>query len=107
RGATAACGHTEATAEQARAAFARGATHVTHLFNAMRPFGHRDPGIAGAALASDDVTVELILDGHHVSVEAARVALRVAAGRVVLVTDGMAASGAEDGGWRMGPVEVD
>jgi N-acetylglucosamine-6-phosphate deacetylase len=106
-GVVAACGHTDATAEQARAAFDRGATHVTHLFNAMRPFTHRDPGIAGAALARDDVTVELILDGHHVSDEAALVAWRAARGRVVLVTDGMSATGAGDGTWRMGPVPVE
>ena len=91
RGVVAACGHTDATAEQAHAAFDRGATHVTHLFNAMRPFTHRDPGIAGAALVREEVTVELILDGHHVSDEAALVAWRTARGRVVLVTDGMAA----------------
>jgi N-acetylglucosamine-6-phosphate deacetylase len=106
-GVVVACGHTDATAEQARAAFERGATHVTHLFNAMRPFTHRDPGIAGAALVRDDVTVELILDGHHVSDEAALVAWRSARGRVALVTDGMAATGARDGTWHMGPVPVE
>jgi N-acetylglucosamine-6-phosphate deacetylase len=104
---TVACGHTDATAAQAHAAFDRGATHVTHLFNAMRPFAHRDPGIAGAALARDDVTVELILDGNHVSDEAARVAWRAARGRVVLVTDAVAAAGVGDGRWRLGAVEVE
>jgi N-acetylglucosamine-6-phosphate deacetylase len=106
-GIVAACGHTDATADEARAAFDRGATHVTHLFNAMRPFTHRDPGIAGAALVRDDVTVELILDGHHVSDEAGLIAWRAAQGRVALVTDGMAATGAGDGTWQMGPVRVD
>jgi N-acetylglucosamine-6-phosphate deacetylase len=106
-GVVAACGHTDATADEARAAFERGATHVTHLYNAMRPFTHRDPGIAGAALVRDDVTVELILDGHHVSDEAALIAWRAAQGRVALVTDGMAATGAGDGTWQMGPVPVD
>jgi N-acetylglucosamine-6-phosphate deacetylase len=105
-GVVAACGHTDATAEQARAAFDRGATHVTHLFNAMRQFAHRDPGIAGVALVRDDVTVELILDGHHVSDEAVLVAWRSARGRVTLVTDGMAGTGAGDGKWHMGPVRV-
>src|SRR5581483_7355398 len=105
RGATAACGHTDATAEEARAAFAAGATHVTHLFNAMRPFTHRDPGIAGATLAHDSVTFELILDGHHVADEAVRVAWRAGAGRVALVTDAIGATG--DGPWRVGGVEVD
>ena len=106
RGVTVACGHTNATAEQAHAAFDRGARHVTHLFNAMRPFRHRDPGIAGAALARDDVTVELILDGNHVADDAARVALRAARGRVVLVTDALAAAGVGDGEWQMGSVDV-
>jgi N-acetylglucosamine-6-phosphate deacetylase len=105
RGVVVACGHTEATAPEAHAAFDRGARHVTHLFNAMRPFRHRDPGIAGAALARDDVTVELILDGNHVDDDAVRVALRAAAGRVVLVTDAIGATG--DGAWRVGPVDVD
>jgi N-acetylglucosamine-6-phosphate deacetylase len=105
-GVVVALGHTDATAEQAHDAFDRGATHVTHLFNAMRPFAHRDPGIAGAALARDDVTVELILDGHHVADDAARVAWRAAAGRVALVTDAAAAAGIGDGEWTMGAVEV-
>jgi N-acetylglucosamine-6-phosphate deacetylase len=105
RGVVVACGHTDATGADAHAAFDRGATHVTHLFNAMRPFTHRDPGIAGAALARDDVTVELILDGNHVADDAARVAWRAAAGRVVLVTDAIGAT--SDGSWRVGPVEVD
>jgi len=107
RGVTVACGHTDATAGQAHAAFDRGATHVTHLFNAMRPFAHRDPGIAGAALARDDVTVELILDGNHVADDAARVAWRAARGRVALVTDAVAAAGIGDGDWHMGAVEVE
>lgn len=106
RGVVVACGHSDATAEQAHAAFDAGATHVTHLFNAMRPFAHRDPGLAGAALARDDVTVELILDGNHVADDAARVAWRAAAGRVALVTDAMAAAGVGDGEWRMGSVDV-
>ena len=106
RGITAACGHSDATAEEAHAAFDRGATHVTHLFNAMRPFAHRDPGIAGAALARGDVRVELILDGHHLADDAVRMAMRAAAGRVVLVSDALAAAGMGDGEWRMGPVPV-
>jgi N-acetylglucosamine-6-phosphate deacetylase len=106
RGITVACGHTDATAAEAYAAFDRGARHVTHLYNAMRPFTHRDPGIAGAALSRDDVVVELILDGHHLSDEAARVALRSAPGRIALVTDALAAAGMGDGDWRMGPQPV-
>jgi N-acetylglucosamine-6-phosphate deacetylase len=79
---------------------------VTHLFDAMHPFAHRDPGIAAAALARDDVTVELILDGNHVADDAARVAWRAATGRVALVTDAVAAAGVGDGEWHLGAVEV-
>ena len=106
RGVTVACGHTDASADEAYAAFDRGARHVTHLFNAMRPFAHRDPGIAGAALTRDDVTVELILDGNHLSDEAVRLALRAAPHRIALVTDALAAAGKGDGDWRMGPQPV-
>jgi N-acetylglucosamine-6-phosphate deacetylase len=72
----------------------------------MRPFTHRDPGIAGAALTRDDVTVELILDGNHLSDEAVRLALRSAPWRIALVTDALAAAGMGDGDWRMGPQPV-
>jgi N-acetylglucosamine-6-phosphate deacetylase len=105
RGITVACGHTNATSDEAHDAFDRGAVHVTHLFNAMRPFAHRDPGIAAAALVRDDVTVELILDGRHVADDAVRLAWRSAAGRIALVTDSIGATG--NGRWRVGPVEVD
>src|SRR5262249_29254243 len=87
RGVAVALGHTDATAAEANAAFDRGARAVTHLFNAMRPFQHRDPGIAGAALARDDVLVSIILDGIHLADETARMIWNAAAGRVALVTD--------------------
>ena len=78
RGVTVACGHSDATPEQARRAFDRGARTVTHLFNAMPKQG----GLAEAALARDDVTVQLIADGHHVAPELIRLAWRSAAGRL-------------------------
>ncbi|MBF6601187.1 MAG: N-acetylglucosamine-6-phosphate deacetylase [Dehalococcoidia bacterium] len=96
--ATAAMGHTDATYEQARRAIDLGVTHVTHCFNAMRPFSHRDPGVLGAVLESDAVSAELIGDGAHVAYPAARVLLRAkGAGRVVLVSDGMPLAGTADG----------
>jgi len=109
RGVVAACGHSDADAAEAHAAFDRGATHVTHLFNALRHFAHRAPGLVGAALARDDVTFELILDGHHLADETVRVAWGAAAGRVVLVTDAMAAAGdgRVDGVWGFGSIEVE
>lgn len=97
-GATAAMGHTDATYEQARRAIDLGVGHVTHCFNAMRPFSHRDPGVLGAVLESDAVSAELIGDGAHVAYPVARVLLRAkGAGRVALVTDGMPLAGAVDG----------
>jgi N-acetylglucosamine-6-phosphate deacetylase len=93
RGITVSFGHSDATAEQARVAFDLGPRAVTHLFNAMRPFHHRDPGLAGVALARDDVVVQLILDGRHLAPETAAVAWSAARGRVALVTDATAVRG--------------
>lgn len=107
RGIVVSCGHSDATAADAAAAFDRGVGTVTHLFNAMRPLGHRDPGIAGAALVRDDVIVQVILDGHHLADETAKVVWRTAAGRVALVTDAIAATGTGDGSCRLGGVEVE
>jgi len=106
RAITVSCGHTDATAEQAVQAFDRGAKTVTHLFNAMRPFRHRDPGLAGAALAREDVVVQIILDGVHLAEETARVVWQSAAGRVALVTDAVAAAGNGDGTYLFGGSEV-
>jgi N-acetylglucosamine-6-phosphate deacetylase len=107
RGLIVSCGHTDATADEANAAFDRGARTVTHLFNAMRPFRHRDPGIAGAALIRDDVVVQIILDGIHLASETADLVWRAAAGRVALVTDAMAGAGMADGSYSLGGFEVD
>jgi N-acetylglucosamine-6-phosphate deacetylase len=101
------CGHSDATAEEAGAAFDAGVRSVTHLFNAMRPFRHRDPGIAGAALARDDVVVQIILDGVHLADETARVVWRAAAGRVALVTDAIAGAGLGDGAYRIGGRDIE
>lgn len=87
RGVTVSFGHSDATAEEANAGFDLGVHTVTHLFNAMRPFHHRDPGIVGAALVREDVIVQVILDGIHVAPETAALAWRAARGRLALVTD--------------------
>ncbi|HEY6960312.1 MAG TPA: N-acetylglucosamine-6-phosphate deacetylase [Gaiellaceae bacterium] len=92
RGIVVSLGHTDATAADANAAFDRGARSVTHLFNAMRPLFHRDPGIVGAALARDDVFVSIIVDGIHLAPETARTVWNAARGRTVLVTDAIAAA---------------
>jgi N-acetylglucosamine-6-phosphate deacetylase len=97
RGIVVSFGHSDATAEEAAAGFDRGVRTVTHLFNAMRPFGHRDPGIAGEALARPGVVVQLIVDGQHLAPATARTAFNAARGRVVLVSDAIAAAGTGDG----------
>ncbi len=106
RGVVVSLGHTDATAEQANAAFDRGARAVTHLFNAMRPFLHRDPGIVGAALARDDVFVSLIIDGIHLAPETATAAWRAAGSRAFLVTDAIAAAPSVDGPSSLGELDL-
>ena len=102
RGILIAAGHSDATAAQAHAAFDRGVRTVTHLFNAMRPATAREPGLALAGLARDDVVVQLIADGHHVAGDAMRVAWAAARGRLALVTDAVAAAAAGDGTFTLG-----
>jgi N-acetylglucosamine-6-phosphate deacetylase len=100
------CGHSDASAAHAHRAFDRGARTVTHLFNAMRPGSPRDPGLADAALARDDVTVQLIVDGHHLAPETVLVAWHAAAGRLALVTDAVSAAGMKDGCYTLGGRKV-
>ena len=107
-GAVAAVGHTEATYSQTGAAIAAGATVATHLFNAMRPIHHREPGPVIALLEDPRVTVEVIGDGVHVDSALYRHVSRGAgADRVALVTDAMAAAGMSDGSYRIGPLAVE
>jgi N-acetylglucosamine-6-phosphate deacetylase len=106
RGVAVSLGHSDATAAQANAAFDRGARSVTHLFNAMRPFLHRDPGIVGAALARDDVVVSVIVDGIHLAPETVLVAARAARGRLALVTDAITGAGVADGSYSLGNLDV-
>lgn len=98
-------GHSNADARAAQAAFERGARTVTHLFNAMSPFGHRDPCLVGAALARDDVLVQLICDGAHLADETVLFAWRAARGRLAVVSDAIDAAGRGDGRFRLGGVE--
>jgi len=106
RGVVVSAGHTNATAEEANEAFDLGVSTVTHLFNAMRPFRSRDPGIAGVALTRRDVFVQMIVDGHHLADETVRLAWAATAGRYALVTD--ATAGAPNGGgiYQLGEVEI-
>ena len=106
-GVVVAVGHTDATYDQTRAAIDAGAAVGTHLFNAMRPVLHREPGPVPALLEDDRVTVELICDGVHLHPATIRWVLRTAsARRVALVTDAMAAAGAGDGDYVLGHLTV-
>ncbi|SHE55898.1 N-acetylglucosamine-6-phosphate deacetylase [Streptoalloteichus hindustanus] len=106
-GAIAAVGHTDAVEAQVRPAVDAGATVATHLFNGMRPLHHREPGPIGALLDDERVTVELICDLVHLAPTVVRLAARHAgAGRTVLVTDAISATGAGDGSYRLGELEV-
>jgi N-acetylglucosamine-6-phosphate deacetylase len=100
-------GHTDATYEQARAGLARGAHHAIHTYNAMRPFSHRDAGVIGAVLTSPEISAELIADGVHVDETAMRVLLQAkGADGVVLISDGISATGMADGKYILGGFEV-
>lgn len=101
-------GHTDATYEQARAAIERGARHAVHVYNAMRPFSHRDPGVLGAVLTDSEITTEIIADMVHVAAPA--IQLLTAAKKtdhVIAITDGISATGMGDGRYRLGNFEVD
>ena len=100
-------GHTDADYEQARAAIQAGARHAVHMFNAMRPFSHRDPGVIGAILTDPEVTAEIIADGVHVAEPAIQVLLGAKGfDTVLLISDGIAATGMPDGNYRLGNFEV-
>src|SRR3989449_5271987 len=113
RGVIAALGHTRADPARIREGVARGLRHVTHLWNAMGPIHHREPGVAGTALAEDRLTCDLICDGHHVDPAMVRLAARALGERMVLITDridlpegahasalGAVAPGADGAPWR-------
>ncbi len=106
RGVTVSLGHTNATAAEANAAFERGVRTVTHVFNAMRPLAHRDPGIVGAALVRQDVVLQAIVDGVHLDPDIVRLLWAVAAGRLALVTDATAGAALGDGTYALGEIEI-
>jgi N-acetylglucosamine-6-phosphate deacetylase len=95
-------GHSDATAGQVAAAADAGARMVTHLFNAQRPFHHREPGVVGQALADPRLTCGLIADPSHVSLTACAIAFAAAPGRICLVTDAAAPAGMPPGRYQLG-----
>ena len=107
RGVVVSAGHSTATFAQATAGFDAGIRYGTHLFNAMPPLHHREPGLAGALLADARATVGLIVDGEHVHPELVKLVWRlVGNGRLTLVTDAMAALGMPPGRYVLGDYEV-
>lgn len=101
-----AVGHTEADYETAARAFDRGASILTHAFNAMNGIHHRAPGPVIAALSHEHITLEIVLDGHHVHEQVVALALDEAPGRIAFITDAMAAAGSADGNYRLGSLNV-
>jgi N-acetylglucosamine-6-phosphate deacetylase len=102
-----ALGHTDADYDQTRAAFAAGARHAVHFYNAMRPFTHRDPGVIGAVLTEPEMTAEVIADGVHVAGPAIQVLIGTKGFHTVLLaSDGTSATGMPDGTYRLGTMEV-
>ena len=98
--------HTAAGYDQAAAVFDAGATHLTHLFNAMSGIHHRHPGSIGAASERENVTAELICDGIHVHPSAVRMAFRLFPGRICLISDALRCCGMADGSYSLGGQEI-
>ena len=100
-------GHTAADYDCASGAMKLGAHHVTHLYYAMQPFGHRAPGLIGAAMDDPECMVEMICDGYHIHPSAIRAAFRMfGPERVILISDSMRATGMENGTYELGGQEV-
>jgi len=100
-------GHTDATADQITAAADMGATLVTHIFNAQRGLAHREPGVPGATMADRRFYCGLIADLHHVAPEVCSLVWKGARGRVVLVTDAIAAAGMPPGDYELSGIPVE
>ena len=108
RGVCVSIGHSDADLDAARAGVAAGARHATHTFNAMRPFGHRDPGILGEVLTDSRLSADIIADGIHVDPVVVKLFLDAKGpDNAVLITDATAATGMPDGRYRLGSVEFE
>ena len=106
---TVSLGHSAATYEESMAGFEAGATHVTHLYNGMMPFAHREPGLVGAAADCSQVKVEMICDGVHLHPSMIRSMFRLFGDdRILMISDSIRAAGLPDGDYSLGgqPVTV-
>jgi len=107
RGIVPAAGHTDATYDETRAGIEAGIRHASHLFNGMRSLHHREPGLVGAALDDERVTVELIADCYHIHPAVLRIVARLkGTARTALVSDSIAAAGLPDGDYSLGGMKV-
>ena len=95
-------GHTDAKFEEAMSAARDGVNHATHLFNAMSALAHRNPGVVGAALAADNVSVEVIADTFHINPGLYSIVAKVKGDKMVLITDCVRAGGMPDGEYELG-----
>ena len=98
--------HTDADYDETAAIIRAGATHLTHLYNGMPSFHHRNPGVIGAASENDEVTAELICDGVHSHPSAVRAAFKLFPGRICLVSDSLRGCGLPDGTYELGGQDV-
>ena len=104
---TVAMAHSNATFDEAKRGINHGVTVATHLFNGMREFNHREPGIIGAALTDNRVYCEIIYDKIHLHDETVKIALKIkGADKIVLVSDAMRAAGLKDGQYELGGQKV-
>ena len=104
--ATVSLAHTDAEYEDAKAAIDAGASHLTHLYNAMPPIHHRKPGVIGAGSESDNVVAELICDGYHVHPSSIRMAFKLFPERICLISDSLRCCGMPPGKYELGGQDV-
>ena len=98
--------HTDCTYEEATAVFDAGASHLTHLYNAMPGIHHRKPGPIGAGSERENVVAELICDGQHIHPSAVRMAFKLFPGRICLVSDALRCCGMPNGQYTLGGQDV-
>ncbi|HKS76062.1 MAG TPA: N-acetylglucosamine-6-phosphate deacetylase [Terriglobales bacterium] len=108
RGVCVSLGHSDADLETTRAAVKSGARHSTHTFNAMRPLGHRDPGIVGAVLTDSRISADIIADGIHLHPTIVKLFLQMKGdAQSVLITDATSATGMPEGKYRLGGLDIE
>ncbi|WJG70084.1 N-acetylglucosamine-6-phosphate deacetylase [Spiroplasma ixodetis] len=100
-------GHSNATFKEITKTVEYGLTHITHLYNAMSPYNHRDPGVVPASLYYDQLVTELICDGIHVDIDILAITYKIkGADGICMITDAMSAKGQPDGKYLLGPLPV-